>query len=481
LAALADPKTPVASLADVAAAYNRAFTAAEKPPLALKDETPPPGDAAIRALAHSGDFPANLPYEETAKMLKRQIDTKVAPLRRDIEALNWTEPGAPVRAMALVDRAVPRNSQVLLRGNPANKGAEVPRRFLSILSGEAPAPFRDGSGRLELARAIATAENPLTARVWVNRVWGWHFGTALVRTPSDFGVRTEAPELRGLLDWLAAHFVESGWSVKALHRAIVRSKTYRQSGDAPAASAAGDPENRLLTRFQRRRLEFEAMRDTLLVAAGRLERRVGGLAEDLIQPPFSRRRTVYGFIDRQNLPGMFRTFDFPNPDVSSAQRFATTVPQQALFLLNSPFVLEQARALAERVERVRYSADRTRSMVVSRSTRSYGLLTKSSAPSFFDSMAFFRSANPVSMITLASGRFSLMNFSTSKPSTRGILMSSSTRWKVRCSRMEMASSPSAAETTEYPSPCNSLLSTLRSASSSSTTRMLNGCAIGSPG
>jgi hypothetical protein len=337
--ALAEAKKPIASLQEVAAIYNDVVARTEK-----SAEASP-----VRDWINADDFPANLGAEAAATMIRRQLNDKTAALRRDLEALNWTEPGAPVRAMALVDRAQPRNSPVFLRGNPANKGPEVPRQFLAVLAGEKRTPFRDGSGRLELARAIASDANPLTARVFVNRVWGWHFGAALVDTPSDFGVRTDAPLQRELLDWLATHFMASGWSVKALHRAIVLSHTYRQSSDASAASVAADPENRYLTRFNRRRLEFEALRDTLLAAAGRLELRAGGISEDLLKEPFSRRRTVYGFIDRQNLPGMFRTFDFPNPDVSSAQRFATTVPQQALFLLNSPFVIEVARALAERV------------------------------------------------------------------------------------------------------------------------------------
>ena len=250
--------------------------------------------------------------------------------------------------MALVDREKPRDSAVLLRGNPGNRGPEAPRRFLEVLAGPDRPRFSDGSGRLELARAIADAANPLTARVFVNRVWGWHFGQALVRTPSDFGVRTEPPEQRALLDWLASDFMAGGWSVKRLHRAIVLTRTYRQSGAVSAATLEQDPENRFLTRFNRRRLEFEALRDTLLAAAGRLDPQVGGLPVDLLAEPFPGRRTVYGFIDRQNLPGMFRTFDLPNPDVSSAQRFSTTVPQQALFLLNSPFALEMARAAASR-------------------------------------------------------------------------------------------------------------------------------------
>jgi hypothetical protein len=188
------------------------------------------------------------------------------------------------------------------------------------------------------------------ARVYVNRVWQHHFGVGLVPTAGDFGVRTEAPVHHELLDYLAAEFVAQGWSTKKLHRLIVLSSTYQQSSDAPPASLKADPDNRHLTRFNRQRLDFEAMRDTLLAVAGNLDLTVGGLPVDIVGEPFAKRRAVYGLIDRQNLPGLFRTFDFANPDVSNQGRFTTTVPQQALFMLNSPFVIEQARALVQREE-----------------------------------------------------------------------------------------------------------------------------------
>lgn len=341
--ALAKREKPVATLKDVAAVYDAVFAAAEK-------EADGEAVMELRKLVRDDGAPAAVARDEVARMIRREINNKTAGLKRELEALNWTEAGAPLRGMALVDKKQPANSRVLVRGNPANRGPEVPRQFLEVLTGEKRAPFKQGSGRLELAEAIVSPGNPLTARVFVNRVWGWHFGQALVRTPSDFGVRTEAPAQRELLDWLAASFVESGWSVKALHRWIVLSRTYRQSSEAPVATLAADPDNQLVGRFNRRRLEFEAMRDTLLAVSGKLDTTAGGLPDDLTKEPFARRRTVYGFIDRQNLPGMFRTFDYPNPDVSSAGRFATTVPQQALFLMNSLFVMEQARALASRPE-----------------------------------------------------------------------------------------------------------------------------------
>jgi len=253
--------------------------------------------------------------------------------------------------MALVDRDSPANSHVLLRGNPANPGDEVPRRFIEVLATKLPAEtFTNGSGRLELARAIANPENPLTARVYVNRVWLHHFGEGLVSTPGDFGVRTEEPPHRALLDYLAAAFMEHGWSTKYLHRLILLSATYQQSTEASPAVLRADPDNHLCSRMNRLRLDFEAMRDTVLAASGKVDLTVGGLPVDILSEPFATRRTLYGFIDRQNLPGVFRTFDFANPDTSNQGRFRTTVPQQALFLMNSPFILEQAASLAERAE-----------------------------------------------------------------------------------------------------------------------------------
>jgi hypothetical protein len=146
------------------------------------------------------------------------------------------------------------------------------------------------------------------------------------------------------LDWLTVRFVESGWSVKKLHKLIVTSRTYQQSSQM----RGDDPENRLLGRMNRKRLTFEGLRDGLLTAAGRLDQTVGGKSVDLFKEPFATRRAVYGFIDRQNLPGTFRSFDMALPDTHAPQRFTTTVPQQALFLMNSPFVIEQAKALAAR-------------------------------------------------------------------------------------------------------------------------------------
>ena len=233
-------------------------------------------------------------------------------------------------------------TRILIRGNAGRPGEEVSRQFLSVVAGENRQPFNDGSGRLELARAIASADNPLTARVLVNRVWMHHFGQGLVRTPSDFGLRSEPPSHPELLDYLASRFVAEGWSIKKLHRWILLSSTYQQSSEDRPDARAKDPENLLVWRMNRRRMDLEALRDSLLFVAGQLDETIGGPAVNIVTAPFSKRRTVYGLIERQNLPAFFRTFDFATPDGHSPQRFTTTVPQQALFLMNSPFVIEQA-------------------------------------------------------------------------------------------------------------------------------------------
>jgi hypothetical protein len=255
--------------------------------------------------------------------------------------------------MALADAPAPVAPRVFLRGNPNHPGPAVPRRFLSALSGADPPPFTDGSGRLDLARAIASADNPLTARVLVNRVWMHHVGAPLVATPGDFGLRSDPPTNPALLDHLAYQFTHAdGWSLKALHRRVMLSAAYRQSSaDRPDARTL-DPENALLWRMNRRRLDFESLRDAILFVSGRLDRSLGGppFADASAPPSVPARRTLYAKIDRLNLPGLFRTFDFPDPNATNPKREATTVPPQALFLMNHPFTLAAAKGLAGRVD-----------------------------------------------------------------------------------------------------------------------------------
>ena len=255
------------------------------------------------------------------------------------------------RAMVLTDAEEPYEPRVFVRGNPAQPGERVPRQFLRVLAGEHATPFAHGSGRLDLARAITAADNPLTSRVIVNRVWMHHFGEPLVSTPSDFGTRSSPPTHPELLDDLAARFIQGGWSLKALHRLIMLSSTYQQASlDRPECRKV-DPENRLLWRFNRRRLDLEAMRDTLLFVSGRLDvadgRPAGGRGRTIPRPRGG--RSTAWSIARACPPSSGpSTSPAPTSRPSAGRR--TTVPQQALFSMNSPLVIEQARALAARPE-----------------------------------------------------------------------------------------------------------------------------------
>jgi hypothetical protein len=251
---------------------------------------------------------------------------------------------APIRAMTLEDVAAPRDANVFIRGERANKGPVVARQFLEVLSGKDRKPFSDGSGRLDLARAIANNDNPLTARVIVNRVWAWHFGTGIVPTPSDFGLMGQPPSNPALLDHLAEQFMADGWSLKRLHKRILLSSVYRQSSEGSATSIEKDPNNIYLSRMNRRRVEFEPLRDSILALSGRLDLSVGGRAVDGLRSD-ANRRAIYSVIDRYELPATFTTFDFADPTMTSPERFRTTVPQQSLFLMNSPFVIENAKRM----------------------------------------------------------------------------------------------------------------------------------------
>jgi hypothetical protein len=274
----------------------------------------------------------------------------------------------PRFAIIMQDRDFPVNPRIFKRGNPATKGDDVPRQFLTILAGADRKPFEHGSGRLELAQSIIDPQNPLTARVIVNRVWTHHFGTGLVATPGDFGLRADPPSHPELLDWLTAQFIADGWSLKKLHRLIVLSAVFRQSSTGPTDPAVldhaqtVDPANRLLWRMNPHRLSFEEMRDSLLAASGELDLTLDGKPTDIFKPPFPVRRTIYGLVDRQFLPGTLRMFDFANPDLHIPLRSETTVPQQALFLMNHPLVLERARTLAKSVSESADPADQIRQM-----------------------------------------------------------------------------------------------------------------------
>jgi len=289
-------------------------------------------------------------------MKRQQLQRAERELQRDIGNLETQHPGAPARTNALYDvhvvnpRQRSRDYPVLLRGEVGNRGETVPRRFLEILS---PDPkkrpeWRAGSGRLELAKAIADPKNPLTARVMVNRIWQQHWGVGFVETPDDLGNMSSMPTHPELLDWLASTFVENGWSLKQLHRTIVLSAAYQQSSHTNPVFAGKDPYNKFLWRFNLRRMDFEELHDSLLAITGALDRSYGGKPVAISTADFAKRRAIYTLIDRSNPPELLTQFDFPSPDVPSGRRYETLVPQQALFLMNSPMVIETARKLVDR-------------------------------------------------------------------------------------------------------------------------------------
>ena len=352
-------KAPLANRADVAKAYGELLKRVyeeSKAAAATGVASPPPVDPVRQQLLRllvGREAPGYFPKSQTRRYMSRGETDAFGGKVQELDRLAVKSPAAPPRAMVLYDAEAPVDPQIFVRGNPSQPGKHVPRQFLEILSPAERTAFGGVSGRLDLARAIASPANPLTARVIVNRVWLVHFGEPLVGSPSDFGKRSSPPLHAELLDHLAARFMAEGWSLKKLHRSIMLSSVYQQASTTDAAMAekarAVDPDNRLLWRTHRQRLDFEAMRDTLLSVSGRLEERSGGRPADIVDAQ-SRCRTVYGLVDRQSLPSMFRAFDFAAPDQSVERRPRTMAPQQALFAMNSPFVIEQAKALAARPE-----------------------------------------------------------------------------------------------------------------------------------
>ena len=290
-----------------------------------------------------------------AKQQKRELTAeeqqRIAGWKQELDGLNKTTPAGYETCHALADSGA-ADMKLALRGNLRKPGPVAPRRFLRLLAGADPEKFREGSGRVELAEAIASPENPLTARVFVNRVWLHHFGRALVRSPSNFGTLGERPTHPLLLDWLAATFVESGWSLKTLHRSIMTSAVYQMSSRFQQRAFAVDGDNRLLWRMNPRRMDVEAWRDSLLTVSGELDRKLGGPPIDNIAA--ARRRTLYAKVSRNGdqfaSDAFLRLFDFPIMRATVAQRPTSIVPQQYLFLMNSNFMVERSRALLRRLD-----------------------------------------------------------------------------------------------------------------------------------
>lgn len=365
-AAFGEPPT---SAADVAKRYQQVFTAidaawqarlaearsAGKPaPQQLSD----PHDEALRQVLYGPASPCVIPdvpivnseFFWDIETTKRLWGYQTALDRHILSA-----PDAVPHVVVLNDREEIIEPRVFRRGDPTQRGEIVPRQFLEILSGADRQPFANGSGRLDMAQAIVDPNNPLTARVWVNRVWMHHFGTGLVSTPSDFGLRSDPPSHPQLLDWLASEFIAQGWSTKWLHRTIMQSATYQQTSRRPEDTTRAarvkeiDPANRLLSRMNPRRLTFEQFRDTLLALSGELDLTMGGKSVAMFgQAHTSNRRSVYGFIDREFLPPVLRVHNFANPDLHTGKRDETTVPQQALFAMNGNLLAGRARSIVQR-------------------------------------------------------------------------------------------------------------------------------------
>ncbi|MFT4692637.1 MAG: hypothetical protein ACJASX_003220 [Limisphaerales bacterium] len=274
---------------------------------------------------------------------QRQIQRDYGKNKRLISALNNVHAGAPVRTHIVEDVKKPRDYPIFNLGDSKSPGKIAPRGFLEILKSVNPKPYKEGSGRLQLARDIANKNNPLTARVMVNRIWKHHFDAAFIPSPDDLGVQSDDPANQDLIDYLAISFMESGWSIKKLHRLIMTSSTYKQASAYDPRNASKDPHNKLFWKQNVKRLEFEAIRDSILHIGERLENRLYGKPVSLVIP----RRSIYAKVDRNSLEETMFHFDFANPDVATGTRQQTTVPLQSLFMMNSPFVVEQVKSLCD--------------------------------------------------------------------------------------------------------------------------------------
>jgi len=362
---------PPASMNEVAERYGALFTEVTRDWRTLNEQAvqagtpaptalPDPQREALRQVLYGDDSPCLVPNESLTGIgtffATRSELEDIWKYQKAIEQWISDSPDAPAFAVRMIDKTLIDEPRVFRRGNPATKGNEVPRRFPLIVAGPDSPPFLKGSGRLELAQGIVSPDNPLTPRVWVNRIWQFHFGTGLVPTPSDFGVRAPEPAQLALLDWLATTLIEKNWSTKEIHRLILLSSTFQQAATGPEdltvrrQAEEQDPENHLLWKKGVHRLTFEEFRDSLLKVSGDLDLTVGGRSSTLFSGGDSnRRRTLYGFIDRQSLPGPYSVFDFANPDLHIPVRSETTVSQQALFALNHPFVATRASELAAQI------------------------------------------------------------------------------------------------------------------------------------
>ncbi len=327
-----------------------------------------PSHRQIRHHLYAPGSPFVVSDEEAMRLTNRTISDLINGKKGAIHELHLASPGSPPRAMIVQEDSNPKDTHVFLRGNSLARGESVQPKFLSALPGDQTSIYENGKRRLGLARSIISDSNPLTARVLVNGVWQNHFGSGLVRTPDDFGTRGDAPTHPELLDYLADQFRKNGWSMKELHRKIMLSRAYHQAAIENEHSRQVDPENKLLWRMPRRRLDFESMRDSMLAACDELDITMGGKPIDLNASPAIPRRSVYGFVNRDIIANLMSTFDTANPNACTAKRPETTVPQQALFALNSDFIQDRAARLASITKQSSSAPDEDRIVAMVRRT-----------------------------------------------------------------------------------------------------------------
>ena len=362
--------TPPKTMKEVAERYGKLFIdidrqwkeASAKGAVKLADADAEQLRGVLYGPQSPADAPLALDWGFLSLFPERATQAEYQRLLKAVEV--WMVKGPP-RTMAVADSPRPYDPRVFQRGHPGRPGEPVPRQGPKIANANRK-PFLTGSGRLELAREIVSKDNPLTARVFVNRVWMHHFGKALVNTPGDFGLRSDPPTHPELLDWLAAEFMEptangrrqpaggtdqpadagrslQPWGIKRLHKLIMTSAAYtQQSSDRPEGIAT-DADNRLLWKQNRRRLEFEALHDSVLAVSGGLVYTLGGPPVSI---PGANRRAVYGYVDRLEFPALLTTFDVPSPTGTNPVRTPTTVAPQALYLMNGPFARSAAKRLA---------------------------------------------------------------------------------------------------------------------------------------
>ena len=363
------PATPK-TLKDVAAMYETLFNSisptqineyydqvAKKEFTEYKDKNTEELITAIYPVIKASDIWSNEDFLEVfGGGMRRKPTTQLPPMPRNflqttsvnkINSLKISHKGAPGGAMIVKDKDKPMDSKIYIRGEKSKQGDVVPRRFLTFLNHDNEI-FKQGAGRLELAEAIASNQNPMTARTIVNRVWMWHFGEGLVKSPDDLGNMATKPSNQELLDWLAGWFMENGWSLKKLHKLIMKSATYRQSSAPNPTFAVRDGENKYFWHYPVRRMDFESIRDSLVQITGKMDKTVGGKPVNITDEPYSYRRSIYGYVDRSAVSDLMMQFDFSDPEMTNSKRASSIVPQQALFFMNSPMIVDAARAVTDR-------------------------------------------------------------------------------------------------------------------------------------